>query len=217
MTELKYITPETDLTNIESVDWDVEVGDRGYQVYRVPGYVHTISSRTGNNEYWCCPVGTKPSFKSLIPFDGEVINWGVHFEQTNYFKSKWDQGSIERGGFGYITRNGKRFYEIPGRERSLVFAQAELIIRDLCEHTINFHSRNWKEEMLGRIISYHGIYQDRVKRYRINSIIENQGCFFAAPIDDNNQIVGDGHSGGIKCEYLDPHINWHPVDPRKEW
>ena len=79
MCELKYITPETDLTKIEPNDWDVVVGERGYQVYRVPGYVHTIASRSGNNEYWCCPVGTKPTHKNLIPFDGEPIVWGVHF------------------------------------------------------------------------------------------------------------------------------------------
>jgi hypothetical protein len=217
MCELKYITPDTDLTNIKPIDWDVVVGNHKYQVYQVPGYIHSISSRSGNNEYWCCPYMETPTVDNLIPFDGEPVTWGVVYKQTNYIRSKWDTETVERGGCGYVTRNGEIFYELRGRDRSRVFAQAELTIVDLSEHTINFHSRKWKEEMIGRLISYCGIYDKKPKRYRITSIIEDQGCFFAAPVDDNNQIVGDGHSGGIKCEYLDPHVNWHPTDPRKEW
>ena len=112
---------------------------------------------------------------------------------------------------GFITRNGKQFYEVPCRDIEYALVAAQHMLYRLREHPVNFTMRNWRDELLGRKVLY------REQPAIVDSIIEDQGCIMIMP--ENGAFTTpawhDGEDGmcppdcsSAKCEYLDPNIWW---------
>lgn len=211
----RSIEKDTDLSFLRKpIGWDLEINGEPFDVYSVPGYYHTIGGRYGNNDYWCCPAGVKPTYKNLIGFCGEAPTWGIVYEQGNYIKSKWSYTEVRRSGNCYITRNDKKFYEIDGRDMDYCLAKAQYYLVQLQEHFISFGLREWKKELIGRKIWF---YNDPAI---VERVIEDQGCVWIKPDSiecftrhawDTNEE--DDHwyeefKDGCKIDYLDKNTQW---------
>ena len=109
--DIKLIDKDTDLSqvNMSKLDWDIEVHNRPHDVYRLEGFIHSIGGHWGENEYWCCPRGEKPTYDNLMEFNGHVVQWGIEYIPSNYTKCKWNQTSVRKNGKAVIKRNGKVF------------------------------------------------------------------------------------------------------------
>jgi hypothetical protein len=194
---------------------------------------HCLGGRHGENNWYCYPLYRRinkdnirddpeyelfdegPTPDNLIKYNGRSVNWSISFEETNYLR----KGEMREGGRCTIWRNGKKFFEVGAREMNYGLASAQQIVMRLQEHPINFWSRKWKEELIGRKIWWNN------DPCIVSSIIEDQGCviiqadtkciqFFrpsAWQIDASDVIDPFTHYNGgedIKADYLDPHINW---------
>jgi hypothetical protein len=210
--EFKEITKETDLSKIYKLEWDLEFNNKPFTIYRIDGHYHVMGGKYNNNCFWCCPSDESPSHKNLIPFNGSAPTWGVIFEETNYFGKR----SIKQGGNCYITRNNKKFYEVMGRDVNYCLSKAQYLLVQIQEHPISFSSKNWKNELIGRLIYF---YDDPAI---VTSVIEDQGCLWIEPdrklinsfspkqrdLNDEDCHWYEEFKNGCKVDYLDPHIWW---------
>ena len=157
MITIKLLDKYTDLSKVElrKFNWDVQIRDEPYQVWRVEGYYHTIGGRWGNNCYWGCPRGEEPTVDNLVEFNGEACLWGVEYREHHYYRCKWGETSIEKGRGAMVTRNGEDFYRVAG-EMVYSLPKAMSIITDLNEDRppINFNAYDFKDELLGRKVWY---------------------------------------------------------------
>jgi hypothetical protein len=211
MAEIKLIEETTDLSQLRKpIGWDLEVKGEPYDVYRVDGYIHTIGGKMGENNYWACPAGERPTFENLIEFNGDAPTWGVMFDRVNYIKSKWDETSVEANGNCWITRNGKKFYQIPARYMDYGLAKAQhLLVQLLEECPLYLSERTWKEQAIGRKIWYEN---QPAKITRINNDnelwIEPDGipCFTAPPHWEDMDF--SDYEDGLRVDILSPNIYW---------
>lgn len=211
MAKIKLIDENTDLSHLKKpIGWDLEVKGVPYDVYRVDGYNHTIGGKYGENCYWACPEGEKPTFENLIGFNGDAPTWGVIFERNNYTKHKWGETSVECNGSCWITRNGKLFYNIPARFMDYGLAKAQHILVQLLEECpLWLAERNWKENAIGRKIWYR---EQPAIITRISSdnelwIVPDGIEKFKAPVYWGNDDYED-YSDGLMVELLSPNIYW---------
>lgn len=210
MAQIKLIDKNTDLSNLKKpLGWDLEVRGVPYDVYRVEGYVHTIGGRWGENCYWCCPTGEIPSYENLIEFGGEAPEWGVTFAKVNYVKSKWDETEVRSSGSCWITRNGKKFYQILARDMDYGLAKAQYILSKLLEECpLYLAERNWKEQAIGKKIWF------REQPAVIKNINNNNELWivpdgverFKAPAHWNMDY--EDYEEGLYVDLLSPHIYW---------
>lgn len=197
---------------------------------------HSLGGRHGENNWYCYPLYKEiykkgpeeneyelfdegPTPNNLIEYSGRAVNWSISFEETNYLR----KGEMREGGKCTIWRNGQKFYEVGAREMNYGLASAQQIVMRLQEHPINFWSRKWKEELIGRKIWYNS------DPCIVRSIIEDQGCVMIEPdktciqffrpapwqVDASDTINPLNFYHGeddIKAEYLDHNINWFRDD-----
>lgn len=199
---------------------------------------HCIGGKYQNNNYYAYPlyretnpypekrtIREKPEYElwdegptrdNLIDFDGSAPSWSIAFEETNYFR----KGEIRQGGRCTIFRNSQKFYEVGAREMGFGLAKAQSILMHLQEHPLNFFSRNWKEELIGRKVWY------QTDPAIVESIIEDQGCVMLIPdadcvpifqpspwqVEDDGTMFGDDDNTSAKCEYLYEKIGWFRSD-----
>ncbi|MBN6186332.1 hypothetical protein JQN58_04945 [Aneurinibacillus sp. BA2021] len=176
MARIKLIDKDTDLSSIGSpFPWDTVVEEQPYDVYQIDGYVHSIGGGWGENCYWACPRGETPTHENLIQFAGHSVNWGIQLEQHNRIKCKWDEAEALESMRAVITRNGEKFYSVPGRTFDYCYTAAMQIIYRAQEHVIPFHFRDFEKDLIGR-----KIYYDRVPAI-IKSYIKGQGCVMIEP------------------------------------
>lgn len=225
---------------ISKTDWDLEINHRPYRVVFIydqnhKPICHTLGGSIGENNHYAYPLferGIKidgyygnnniqidwdkePTIDDLIPFDGEAPVWGIHFNNTNYFR----KNTIRKGAQGIITRNDKPFYEFGGGNMGYAVSNAQAIITKLQEHPLNFFERDWEKKSMGRKVWF------GVDPAIVNAIIPEQGCVMLKP---DKKFIGlfrvqpwevesDGsvfHYEGdfAKCEYLYEKINWFRDD-----
>ena len=154
MPQIKYIDKDTDLSNIQLIEWDLEVNNIPYNVYRIDNYYHCIGGDYQNNDYWCCPADQKPSYENLIGFNGFAPIWAIQWSASNKYRNKWGNSSIEYSGTAMIKRNDKLFYHFGARDMAYGLAKAQTILTQLREHPIPFFSRKWKDNLINRKIYY---------------------------------------------------------------
>lgn len=218
MTDINLINKDTNLSNLYLLEWDLEICDKPWNVYRLEDHCHCIGGRYGDNNFWCCPADVTPSFENLIGFNGRAPAWGITFTDINYLKHKWGDSRAEGSGSCYITRNGKKFYHVSGRDMGYCLAKAQYFLIQLQEHAINFHSRKWKEELIDRKVYY------KNSPAIITMVFDDNGEFFIEPdknfiqefpetdfFTDRDDDIADWYSewkDGIKCDFLDQNIDW---------
>lgn len=218
LTDINLIKPNTDLSKLYLMDWDLELYGKPWNVYRLEDHCHCIGGRYGDNNIWCCPANEKPTYNNLVGFNGKAPAWGITFSDSNYLKHKWGDSTVEGSGGCYITRNGKNFYHVSGRDVDYCLAKAQYFLVQLQEHAINFHSRKWKKELINRKVYY------KNSPAIITMVFEEDGHFFIEPDKKLIQIFPreeffhgneedecgwyEEWKDGIKCDYLDQNINW---------
>lgn len=211
MSEIKLIDKNTDLSNLKKpVGWDLEIKGIPYDVYRVDGYAHTIGGKWGENCYWACPAGHTPTHDNLIEFNGDAPTWGIVFDRNNYIKSKQDETSVECNGSCWITRNGKKFYQIPARYMDYGLAKAQHLLVQLIEECpLYLSERNWEWQAIGRKIWYENQPAKIVGITQDNELwIEPDGIErFEAPASWEEMDWSD-YEDGLRVELLSPHISW---------
>lgn len=179
MVEMKYLSKDTDFSTLEmhKVNWDVVINGTPYQVYDIPGYVHTIGGRWGNNSYWCKPLldGEEPSYKNMIQFNSEPVNWGLKVCDRSYIRRKYDD-TIEHTISCEIYRNGELFYTVGANDFEYAIHKARtLMISEICEGPINFIKRDYEYDILGHEITHKG------KPYTIVDFDRHRCCALAIP------------------------------------
>lgn len=160
MPNFKLISAETDLDSMDLVplDWDAYVGDIPFHVYRIPGFVHSIVHKFGENDYWACRRNEKPTYHTLIKWNGYAPYWGIRVEETNYYESGlgvgYGQGAIMYTTSCWITRNGKEFYRVKAGSLESALVKAQFTLTELQEHPLNFHEIDFDKKLVGRKIYY---------------------------------------------------------------
>jgi len=211
---IRYISAETDLSDISLVDWDARVGKSSVDVYFVEGYIHTYDTSLGSkgNCYWCCDEGATPSFRNLYPFLGRPVDWSIKVAERNSYK----RDAVDKGVICHIFRNDKMFYEIVfGREIWEASLAAQKALIELQEHPINFFSKRWKDQLIERKILWY--YQVAV----IKSIDESRGEIFVVPHEKDSfdchhssmmameeKEWVEEYGKGLHLKYLDSRIWW---------
>lgn len=216
MTEIKLIKKNTDLSILQPLNWDVVMNGKPFQVYRAPGFVHSIGGHWGENDYWACPYGEDPTYENLVEFSGYAVAWGIRLEEVNTYRSKWSEVEIRQSFHAMITRNGEDFYGVPASDISYAYAEAYRLIRTkIQEGVIDFNVREfWKKDIEGRHILYRG------KKYTLFHYIKGQCCAMAAHgWRTVEEIENDPHYGTmeLKLDLLhDGNIDWFPESKDNE-
>lgn len=207
MADIRLIKPDTDLSKYRPLPWDVVIHNRPYYVIDVPGYVHTIGGRFGENSYWAYPRDEKPTYENTIEFDcNHVVCWGIRYEPHNYMKTKWDECRASSATGCTITRNGEDFYDVWGG-----IAKAQTLIDEINEHPLGLNEIDFDKKMIGRKVwwrSEPGI----IRRY-----IKGQACVMIEPDGIERftipaEFVGDDvmyyEDRDVKADIFDNHIWW---------
>lgn len=154
MCEIKLITRETEFKGIELMPWDSCHNDVELHVYRIPGYIHSIGGKWGNNNYWCCKRGEKPTYENLYEFSGNVCNWGIMINENNYHRFKWNEHEIESSIRVEIIRNKKVFYTFVVNNFDYGLVKARKLLFEINEHPISFNEINYEKQIIGRKILF---------------------------------------------------------------
>jgi len=217
MVELNYpkiqlINDKSDLSQAEFVDWDVEINNTRYDVYRIPDFVHSIGGRWGMNDYWCCPENQKPSFENLMQFNGYPVRWGIQIYESGSIKLKWGDRGLNRSCNYLITRNDKPFYRnnVASLDYAMIVAREKLY--KLQEFPVNLVSKNWKKSFINRKIWYKN-EPAIIKRW-----IDGEACMiiypdnpskmFSKPIEGMDELFFDEDLKSFNVEIFSPHIWW---------
>lgn len=248
MTEIQTPNAENWKTlRFDKINWDLEIpvghSDNEiwlpYQVVRVYNdksepMCHCIGGSYGDNNWYCYRLfdhidhedkheyridwDKKPHLESLREFNGEAPVYGVHFCPNNYYrKDEW-----RKGADCYITRNGKRFYEVPGRDVEYCLTKAQVVLTELQEHPIWFNERGWNEKLIGRKVWYN--HRPAI----VEHVITDQGCIILIPdrnfIDEFNprryelELNWIGYESDVKVDYLDKNVDWFRDNEKtKKW
>lgn len=211
--EIRLINENTDMSKVEIhyLDWDCVMHGQEFQILRIPGYVHTIGGRYGENDYWAVPRGVEPTNRNLYEFDGEAPTWGITMEETNYYSNKWNEAEIRKGLTCNVLRNGEVFYTISASRMDYAYAKAYSMLTELKEGVINYHNYHfWEKEIVGRHIWY------KREPYTLIRYIPGQCCAMAVADhltpDVVEEEIRDGYIG-YKLDLLaDKNITWFGPD-----
>ena len=168
MIETKLIKKDTDLSNISRMNWDTYWKDTPLYVYRVEGFYHSIVGRWGNNDYWCCRRGEKPTYETLMEFSGHTCNWGISVEENNSHRYKWEEHEIDSYIKIQILRNNKKFYEFVVNDLDYGLAKARVLLTEIHEHPICFGEIDYEKQIIGRKIYFKDI-PCIIKRHELGS------------------------------------------------
>lgn len=159
MGDIKLITKYTDLSKVklEKIEWDAWYKITPLDVYRIPGFVHSIGGGWGENNYWCCKRGVNPNHETLMEFNGAPCQWSYSLTENNYYKYKYDEKSIEKNYIIKILRNNDVFYSFSVNNMDFGINKVRLLLFEINEHPINFHFINYKDEIIGREIMWHKV------------------------------------------------------------
>lgn len=211
MSEFKYINKDTNISELEMhiMPWDVIIHNRPYYAVRIPGYVHTVGGRFGNNDYWAYPRDQEPNYNNLIEFSCDnVVCWGIKYQPHNYIKCKWDESRAQSAVSCMITRNGVDFCDVWGG-----LAKATVLIDMINEHPLDLNEIDFDKKMIGRKVWW------RSEPGIITSWISGQGCVIIEPdgIDrfsipsefkDDSMMEACYEDGNVKVSIFDEHVWW---------
>jgi len=220
MSYFKLIQSDEDLKEIEPLDWDVVVEGVQYRVYRVPGYVHTIGGRWGDNDLWTCRRDVAPHVETLIPFRADdPVCWGIII--SPYLEAEYDDGDAEYtahpSGVEYcnsvkIIRNGQMFNaNVKGG-----VAEALSMIAKYREHPLELDMIDFNKKAVGRKVYWRsepGIIAEYIDHEASVVIVPDGIDEFAVPTEfmhDSSVPCHEDHM--IVTSILDEHIWWFRED-----
>lgn len=191
------------------LNWDLVIKNKPYDVYRIPGFIHCIGGKYGENDYWCCPRDEEPTYDNLIEFNGEPVRWAIETRSNNYITSKWGETEVNHSYWIIITRNGEQFYEFGCNNLPYGLAKAQVLLTEISEHPIYFNEIDYdKRYMIGRKVKF------RDEPGIITHYFKDQGAvMIEADLEagaDISKFDSDGHPGkyGVKEDIFASSINW---------
>jgi len=196
-------------------NWDLEIRGKKYDVYLISGFYHSIGRDF--NDLYCCPMGEPPTLKNIISFCGNhAPRWEISWNIKHYTKNKWNETSIEFNGIWTIYRNGIEFITGGARTMSYGLAKAQTVLVELQEHSIPFHFRNWRDEVLNRKIWYHnqpGIITSIIEGGQLCVMISPHGISeFEPPAHLRDADWWNEDDVIHKTSMLDHNINWFRME-----
>ena len=188
MADFKLIEKDTDIDSldIKPLNWDVVIRDIPYYVAHIPGYIHTIGGKWGDNDLWAYPRNEEPSYENLVEFtSSEIVRWGLEFRSNFYFKTKYGECEMRHSSGTMITRNGRDFYFVAGgMDYSL--SKARMLITKVQEGVLDVNSIDFDKKLKGKVITYKGL-PAKVEQY-----INGQGCIIISYIGpDKYKFLAD--------------------------
>lgn len=211
MTEIKLITKDSVLPTIKLLDWDVVINDRPYYAGYIPGYVHSIGGRWGENDIWAWPRDEDPCYENLVEFScNDPVCWGIEFTTENGRVVKYGETEARTYSGVTITRNGKKFCRVPG---SMYYAvdKARTMITEFQEHPLALEFIGFGEKAIGRKVWW------RSEPGVITDYIHGQACVciepdgidqFTIPAEFAEEDPDYYCDGFVKTSILDKHIWW---------
>jgi hypothetical protein len=182
------------------LDYDIPM-----RAYKIKGYFHTIKYNNGVNygvDYYICPRDVEPNFDNLQPFDKDDWSvWGITTKSSVHRRKE----SIQSNYRTIITRNGKEFDSIPGREMGYALIEAQAYIHKLEEPNvpINFLEIDFEKKIIGYKCEWKG------RPCTITRYIMGQNCVILDILGE----VGDYDEGEtIKDHIFSSSFNWFPKD-----
>ena len=154
----RVIDSTTDLSDAKyyKVPWDVVLSNgEECDVYKFKDFVHTIGGKWGENSFYACPRGEKPTAENLILFRASsTCRWGFTVNEHSYVKTKWHETYIDDNIVVTILRNDKPFKTIVCNDISYGVACAMKFITEVQEGAVEVNKVNWTENVIGRKIYY---------------------------------------------------------------
>lgn len=209
---IKLLNNNTDLSQIEmhELDWDVNIKGREWKCFRIPGYIHTIGGKWGENDYWVCPRDEIPTTTNLIEFNGIPVRYSIEINENNYIKSKWGESEARHSVSCHIKRNDKEFYCFACNDIAYAYAKAYQLIKSaIQEGVVNYSKYNFQvTEIIGRHIWW------KRQPYTLCTYMDGQCCSMAVP--GHIKMPFDYYENGlhgVKLDLLeDKHIGWFCPD-----
>lgn len=211
MAKIKLIKEDSILPSLRHMDWDVVISGIPYYVVKIPGYIHTIGGRYGENDLWAYPRDKAPTHETLIEFDcSEPVSWGIRYEPQNYAKTKYDETMSRSGGGVEITRNGEIFCHVKGNINYGV-DQARAMIVELRDHPLDIESIDFDKKAIGRRVWW------RSESAIITRYVNGQACVilepdgidhFTVPAEFAEENPDYYEDGSVKATILDRNIWW---------
>lgn len=206
MTEFKLIKKDTVLPLLYNLDWDVVINQRPYYVTRIPGYIHTIGDRYGENDYWAYPRDEKPCYENLIEFTADTpVCWGLTYDPRHYIKTKRDETRIRTTTGVNILRNGEVFYTVHGIHKALS------ILDEIDGHPLELSTIDFDRKCVGRRVWW------RSEPAVIERYVNGQACVILVPdgierftvpaefVEEDPDYYEDEF---VKTSIFDKHIWW---------
>jgi hypothetical protein len=213
MTEIKLIGSDEDLrgVSLQPLDWDLVVNGSPYDVYRVPGFVHTVGGSFVENDIWCCPMGQKPCARNLAQFDGSAPTWGIEVSEMNRVKVKWGEVKIREAVRCVITRNGMPFYEVGAGNLDYALSKARSALTEIQEGPVDVFTRDWDKKLVGRKVYYNGAPAVVTAAYSGSSVvlIPDGATYFPPPIwAGAEDLEFPEFDAQVKIDILDRNVWW---------
>lgn len=212
MVEFKRIKEDTDFTQLKmsKYKWDVFCNGQSFDLYRIEDYYHSSGGRWGDNCYWICPMGEKPTYENLIQFSGEACCWSFTVTSKNYIKSKWGDTEMRHNYSISILRNNQEFYTFGANNMDWGISKARQLLFEVSEHAISFNERGFENDIVGRKI-YWREQPAVIRSYSMcgNLCIEPAGdSTFSAPSYADDEFGWNEGETDIAEDLFTPSINW---------
>lgn len=173
MSCIRLINKDTDLINEEHTDYDYDImiGNVLYNIARYPNYIHSYTENKINC-YWVWPRTQERSYLNIIPYDGNFgANWGIDIKTINVRSGGMDKCVTQKIECCIIRNNMifERLYYCNNMTYAIGNTLSRLErLKDLpCE----LNSKNWKANLLDRLISYKG-YPARIEDYDADNLLK---------------------------------------------
>lgn len=209
--DIRLIQKGTALPPLIPMDWDVVINGIPHYVVSIPGFVHTVGGRYGENDLWAYPRDKAPTYKTLVEFNCESpVAWGISYEPRNYTKTKWDETQARSGCGVAITRNGEIFCHVSGGLNYGV-DKARAMIVEFSEHPLDLNSINFDLKAIGRKVWW------RSEPAIITDYVGGQACVilgpdgikrFTVPAEFVSEEPDFYEDEFVKADILDRNIWW---------
>lgn len=211
------------------LDWDLELRGKPYQVVKYNGWntedyvCYEIDKDCNRVKDYYIPKNENLELVNCYGVRGEAPTWEIKQNKDKYTKTKWGDTSLRFHCNTVIYRNGIPFFQFSGSEE-YTYHKAKSYLIEVLDGPVNFHSRFWRDELVGKKIRYNGepAIIERVNTNMFSMWIVPVNGKFKPPhrwdTDDKDQVLNreywnEEYASGLVVEnVLDSSINWFPKD-----
>jgi hypothetical protein len=215
--------------NPQYLDWDLVIHDKPYQVVKYNGWnnedyaCYKIDDSCERVNHYFIPKDENLELMNCYGVRGEAPTWEIKQTKGKYMKTKWGDTSVRFHCNTVIHRNGIPFFQFGGSE-DYAYHKAKAYLVEVLDGPVNFHSRFWRDELIGKKINYNGepAIIERVNTNMFSMWIVPVNGKFKPPhrwdTDDKDACLNREHwdeeyaDGLIVESVLSPEIDWYPKE-----